>query len=346
MKKALFAIAVVVCFAPVLGISEAQPPASDDPKPARDAVVELTKRLFPPRSSKDLSDAMAELEEVAEMLRTKGPRLEIYLRNKKPEVKQRALSTIAAINYPTAHLAVADLLVDSDEETRAQAARALSRLTPNRNAINNLVEMTKHKNPSIRQAAISALGKYGQYYSQARPPVIAALADGEPIAKGSITSPQSTALSAIRFWGPEGKEAVPRLIQLFRETGDHSLKASALHSVAIFAPEDPIVMDTSRKWLKSPDNFNERLAGAGILGVLGSGAKEAVPDLVAAFQKTDVKDKALEMRIKGTVLNVLKNMGPDAKDAIPALESEATAATDAYLRGEIRRALDGIRGKK
>ena len=75
-----------------------------------------------------------------------------------------------------------------------------------------------------------------------------------------------------------------------------------------------------------------------VLRVIGPAAKEAIPDLVKALKDED-------KYVRYLAAFALRRIGPAAKDAIPAL-SEALVDEYGPVREEALKALDQIKGQK
>ena len=175
------------------------------------------------------------------------------------------------------------------------------------------------------------------------PPLIDALDDKEVKVK-------KRALVALWQFGPQAKQAVPKLLQIFRNTKvEESDRAYALDVLEQIGPDPQVAIPDLLEVLKTktePPRLRRHTAL--ILGMMGKNHKEVVPALLQSLMDQDVQDSAaLSLAFLGkeassavpVLVNILKNnknknlntdfrigaveglelFGPKAKMAIPFL---------------------------
>jgi hypothetical protein len=119
-----------------------------------------------------------------------------------------------------------------------------------------------------------------------------------------------------------------------------------LLTIVALAPDDPFLGKTVKSWLNDPKDFTRRHRGAGIAAGMGPSKNTLLPDMIAAFNKTDVPDKFLDAAIKSAIMGTFRAMGRDAGDAIPSLRKAAAATKDRNYEREIFETIKAIDGEK
>ena len=257
-----------------------------------------------------------------------------------------------------AHLATA--LKDSEAAVREQAAEGLAHATPTPGGIEALMLALRDVAPPVRRASAAALGEIGAPAASAGPVLAAAISDpdihvrraaAEAIGKVGATSPEvlaalsavlgSTDDSALReraahslgqpHHGDEGfrlllsaladpvagvrREVVHALSAMPREHAAHTEPALRR---AVSSDGDPAVRVEAVHGLF-------RLGGAGVAGL-----QEALADQ--------------DFLVRWWAIVHLRDLGPTAAAALPALERVAAGDDRPSLRASAQRAIDAIRG--
>jgi HEAT repeat protein len=242
------------------------------------------------------------------------------------------------------------LLDDHDEDVRAAAARALSRLGPAaapaipwfvnavrepnyrspfaarealervgpvaKSAIPQLVKELVEGAPSKRQASAETLGLLGATAQPAVPALIGAMGDSDPWLR-------KVAIEALGRIGPGARAAVPKLVDAMGDREGY-LRAAAIDALSRLgsdaAPEVPRLV----KLALYDAEDSVRSSAAEALGRLGRLAEPAVAALDAAIRNPDAKVRAAGIRALG-------RLGPVAKPAVAALTT-AVGDSDAKVR--------------
>jgi HEAT repeat protein len=225
-----------------------------------------------------------------------------------------------------------EALNDEDAAVRQRAAAAMTLLGPDaRSAVPALLLALRDDSAQVRAAAAQALGEVGGDPKQVPPALCHALADLVP----EVRRQAGLALASL------GEDAVPALRTALKSV-DPTIRIEAAQALAGMGSDARgAVADLAR--LLKDEEAQVRTAGAAALGALGEEAQEAIPILlevlrtekgyevqVQTFQAITVigsKDipslrKALK-EINNTTTwatpYILKQFGPNAKDAIPFL---------------------------
>jgi WD40 repeat protein/HEAT repeat protein len=179
-----------------------------------------------------------------------------------------------------------DLLKDEDETVRLRAAKTLGRLgTAGEKAIQALTKTIKDKDAQVRVAAIIALELHGPAAKTAVPELIKAL-DGKDEYR---PDPAVDALASI------GAAAVPALIEALSAESP-ILRNKIVLILSRIGPPAKTATTALGKLLRTELDSMVRQHAAYALGMIGPGAKAAIPALRAALCDADdaVKWRALE----------------------------------------------------
>jgi HEAT repeat protein len=233
--------------------------------------------------------------------------------------------------------ALTKALRDSDGHVRINAADALRRIDNSSAGVPALIEVCKDPGPSNRCTAAMVLGDFGPAAKDAVPALLELLKDSDPyipsyaafalwqVAKHERaipalidTGPASEFLGRI---GPEAKAAVPALI---RAAGDKDAFAAfrAIDALGRIGPEARTALPVIRPFLKSGDV--RQVAAAFALWQIER-SPEGIPVLIQALKyqglKYDDDDAHRGDLIRWRAADALRDIGPQAKAAIPALRA-------------------------
>lgn len=200
------------------------------------------------------------------------------------------------------------------------------------------IEKIHDPDPKVRGTAVVELGKLGANAKLAVPAIAFRLETDK------VAWVRLAAAGSLGKIGPEAREAVPSLIAALNDTGFDVAhwSASALGKIG---PGAKAAVPALRKFLKSNVSSNF-ITAAVALGQIGPDAKDAIPDLLEAAEKgmhsnyryepayslwaINQHKQAVPLLMKmlkdtwyhnpGTVAYSLGRIGPDAKEAVPALE--------------------------
>lgn len=202
-----------------------------------------------------------------------------------------------------------------------------------------LTELLKGKDDGVRWSAIAALVRIDPTTKALVPALTTIYAE----------SKNSRVASALGYIGAPARAAIPILVESLRENSSDSISSeAAFRSLRRFGVEVKAAMPALIEMLKDEDASN-RWCAVALLGQIGPDAKAALPLLRAAVNEEDPnvriqaalelskiegdkkttlrillgrlkdKDLASPMDFAPSPLEVLAEMGADAKEAIPAL---------------------------
>lgn len=328
----------------------------DSNKEAREFFKKYTEKLNlgKPAPPDQMIATMRELEALAYELQVVVPfRLEQLLIAGDPKVKRQAARTLAAIgaNPFTAKERV-DVLVrhlnDRDPEVVEALLLALIYIGPNaKEALPKVGELFKHDDPRIRRKAMAFFTGFLPENKELMPIIVAALDDpdmGIDEKKPGYGSVSSSALYALARYRTDAKEAAPKLIQMFKnnKNGD-AYELAILRTLVRVKPDEPFTLNLIKEWLRRKDSPEHMVKGAN-LSPRGKPGKAVVPELIAVLELKPAADPSLEQGIKTSILEALQRIGPDAKDALPAVRALANSP-NFLIRGQVEKTIKGVEGE-
>ena len=264
----------------------------------------------------------------------------------------------------TALKMLVDALKDPDKHVRAAAARGLFELNlPREQVLPVLSELLADKDPVVRGHVVDAMASLGE---KALPKLIKALERDDT---------QALAVAVIRQLGPKAKEAVMPLTEELKDP-DAEYRREVCFALAAIGPDAKGAVPALVKALSDKDEGVRHVATYA-LGKIGPDAAAAAPDLkknltgddlflktasvwaLVCIQPKDldfrakavpILTKALEEsdreRVRTEVAATLGEIGPAAKEAIPALEKRAKEDESPAVREACEAALKKIRQSK
>jgi len=190
----------------------------------------------------------------------------------------------------------------NDFEVRRSAARTLEQKGPEaRGAIDALIEALEDKDEYVRAAAGRALGKIGPEAERAIPALMKLIKDHVMIVRMGA----AVGLGGI---GPKAMEAIPLLAEaLESQNEDHNVKYRAAEALGAIGSE---AVPALTEAVKNNQYFVRRIS-ARALG--NTGAAAAVGPLIEALEDDDRNVRSISAQMLGKI-------GPDAKEAVPALK--------------------------
>jgi HEAT repeat protein len=225
-----------------------------------------------------------------------------------------------------------------------------------------LLEALKDRNWHVRTAAVDSLRVIGPAAKDVVPAIAGALKDIR-------FNVRWTAINALRDVGAAGKEAVPELIlaledemtrytaiEILGKMGPDAIEAvpALIQALGFKFPDERKMgvgrvcrVDAEEENLFdcasssdqdsdwTPGDVSVRKTAAEALGNIGPAAKDAVPALTNALHDVD-------HRVRGQAAAALGKMGTEAEDSMPAL-TEALKDKDADVRAKAEEALLRIR---
>jgi len=215
----------------------------------------------------------------------------------------QAAAALQAIG-PRAHPAIAALvaaLKSNNENVVVHAAGALGAIGPAaKAAVPNLQKLLDSQSALIRTHAASALGDLG-------PAAVDAVEDLAGLLEEHDEGVRREAAEALGKIGPAAKAAVPALLGALEDDAG-SVTVHAAWALSRIGPE------AVPQLLEALNNENLRQLVVAVLGDIGPAAKSAVDRLTGFLSEPD-----LDPDFGREVLLAFAKIGPDAKDAAPAL---------------------------
>jgi len=232
-------------------------------------------------------------------------------------IREAALGALEKIGLETPEAAQALLEILTIEGLRVFATRNLERIGGV--AVAPLIEALNNADANIREVAARILGNIGPQAVEAVPALTTALKDPDR----RVRIQAAVALGRI---GPEAKEAVPALFEALKDPMVREAGKDALERIGVDSNEAiPILIET----LQHKDM--RTYAAEGLLRI----GPDAVPELIRAL-------KGEYGPVREYAAWILGKMGPNAKEAIPAL-TDALWDKDKFVRGSAQKALEEIK---
>jgi len=260
------------------------------------------------------------------------------------------------------------LRADKSAAVRAGAAATLGRAGEHaKSVVNVMVEAFKDQDAAVRAASAEALGRIGDEARGAIPRIIPLLKDQDP----GVRLAAAFALGRV---GPEASTAVPDLSLVLAGDNDVAVRKEAARAFTLLGLDAKAGIPALAKALRDDKSEEVRQQCALALGKMGGDVQSAVPAMFEAMQKDPDKtvrtfvvhalgntlgsnlknhvkvfadqllaDKDGDVRI--AIIQELAALGPDAKDALPALNR---AVTDVQLtvRDEAKKAVKKVTAKQ
>src|SRR5262245_6242228 len=186
-------------------------------------------------------------------------------------------------------------------EAKAGIERCKKRAPQAKTEVQLLIEVSRDKDPKVRERAIHNLSRLETDTSARTPTLLAALVDDN----------QDVRIAAGEGLLGIGAPAVPGLIQMLASQNPRDARNAAKVLGRIGADAKAAVPELIK--LLKHENDEVRSAAISALGEIGADAKSAVPALIHVLQH-DAEDD-----LRGIAAYNLGEIGPDAKDAVPLL---------------------------
>ena len=251
------------------------------------------------------------------------------MKNREPEAQTGALIALGWLSDESraAIPVVLPALRADDADVRRTAAYVLAAIAPAGDAavIAALIGSTHDESQSVRSSAISSLAVVGKGSREAATEIARCL--------GDAAAELNTRATAARRLADVGVPdvAIPALTSAF-EKDPEATPTVAVALCMLDSPHAAKALD----WLVSKlGDTNPRWSVLPLLGQLGARAAPAVPAIVRVLEEPDVFRRQL-------AASALADIGPAAKDALPALEKAAQGA-DANVAAVAKNAIERIR---
>ncbi len=296
---------------------------------------------------------------------------ELLLNDPAERVRLKAVLIVQDLDKETVLRALlptlADLLKgDKSPAVRAAAAGALGKAGENaKTVINVIIGAYKDADVSVRTAAADATGRIGFE-------VKAAVPDLTELLKDADTGVRLAAIFALGRIGPDGAAATTRLAELLATDKDANVRKEVARSLGLLGLDAKAAVPALAKALRSDAATEVRQQAALALGKMGMELK-AVASILVDVLKTDadksvrlltvqalasgmgsgLKDYLKELseqmakdpegEVRLAIVQEVGNLGPDAKEALPALV-KATTDVQITIREAAKVAVKKVKG--
>jgi HEAT repeat protein len=234
------------------------------------------------------------------------------LKNEDPEVRGGTVSILNRYGRKAAPLVeqIIPLLDDEKESIRREAVDVLRRIgLAAKSAVPALIKKLDDTNPDNQRRVLLVLSRFGPETTGAIPAVKKALISNN-------AELQEVALSLIKNLGPLAKDALPELIQLL-EKETNSTKVLAI--IDAIGEMSSSAKKASTALIPLTQSKDLSIRSAAILGLGRIQASDS--DTLTRLTEAAQKDSFGSIRI--AALKSFAMIGPEAKSAIPVLESLA-----------------------
>jgi HEAT repeat protein len=352
LSKIVGAVCFGVFFLPLLFVQAQPEPARQE---ARAMLKGIKGTLHGNKPAADIMATLKTLEAITDEVQRMHFQVESLLNHGDPAVRRQAVLTLAEMSRTPDNAAAAvtkltnRLSQESDAEVREDILLALYRMGPHAiSALPKVLDEFKSEDPRIRRKAILVIGNLLPQEKELMPIVISALDDpdkGVDEKKPGLNSVSMIMMLSLQRAGPAAKDAAPKLKKIAEaKKWDEFYQTICLITLTRIAPEDPFVLKIARDLLKKADGPTNLRKGAGLVAGLGKHGKDAVPELINVLNRGALPDKGEDESVKKAVLEAFRNIGPDAKEALPTLRA-MRGTTHGLLRNRTLDAIKSIEGK-
>src|SRR3984957_20036009 len=224
-------------------------------------------------------------------------------------------------------------LKSADVEVRRKTLGSLNHSDLSDSLIQEMLEMLKDSDGEVRSMAATAVGTHGEAALPGVPALIAQL-KGDSHKEARETA--ARALGRIGKAVKTNRAAVGPLRQAADKDADPVTRVVALGALAMRDQDVPGQITALQKYLHHDEPL-VRMKASHALGMLGTVAKAAAPEIVVVLeQETDSHQR-------GYIARSLGSAGDP--DSLPALYKAYKKETDDGAKGEIRGAIAKLGGK-
>lgn len=251
-----------------------------------------------------------------------------------PEERRKAAEAFVVLGSSGASAvpALEELLHDRDPDVRIAVLDALTSIGPEgQPAAPAVVELLADQDERVRYNAAEALGRIGAECDQVIPSLTRLLDDQA----GNVRVVAAVSLHQL---DPQSRQALPTLVALLDDPSP-LIRSRAVFALARYGRDvKPALPLLIRAMNDAIPEVRARSAVA-IAGV-GGEAQAAVPSLVQAMEKAEYPEECL------AEVYALGQIGPGAKEAIPALKRVAARHTDPAVARHVQDTLQLIQRSK
>jgi len=303
------------------------------------ALVDALGKSLSTDASEEIRRKNAELikELKKEYLRRLAPVVADVLKSdKSPAVRAAAAVVLGRTeeHAKTVLAAMVDALKDSDPTVRAAVAESFGRIGDEAKvAVPGLKTLLKDMDASVRLAGTFALGRVGPEGASAVPELMAVLASDMD------TAVRKEAARAFSLLGLDAKAGVPALAKALREDKSEEVRQQAATALGKMRGE---TRDAVAAMIDAMKNDKDKTVRVFVIHALGDSLGDGLRGYVKDFADQLIKDPEADVRL--ALVQELGQLGPAAKEALPALQR---AATDVQLsvRNEAKAAVKKVMGQ-
>jgi HEAT repeat protein len=289
-------------------------------------------------------------------------------------VRQRALDVVRDLKKEDQQRKmvpfVADVLkADRSATIRATAAAALGRMGPNaRTVVNAMIESLKDPDAGVRAAVAEALGRIGDEARSAVPRLIPLLKDPDPgvrlaaafglgrigpdaatavpdlahaLATDADAAVRKEAARAFALLGLDAKEGIPALAKALREDKSEDVRQHAALALGKMRGEE--VHAVAPAMVEAMKKDSDKAVRIFVVHALGNSLGPNLRDFVKDLAEQLPKEKEGDVRL--AIVQELGALGPDAKEALPALQ-RMVADVQITVRDAAKQAVKKVQGQQ
>jgi HEAT repeat protein len=258
--------------------------------------------------------------------------------DKSPTIRAGAAAALGRMgpNARTVVNVMIEALKDQDVAVRAAVAEALGRIGDEaKSAIPRLVPLLKDPDPGVRLAAAFALGRIGPEAATAVPDLAQALATDTDVAV------RKEAARAFALLGLDAKAGIPALAKALRQDKSEEVRQHAALALEKMRGEEvhavaPVMIEAMKK---DPDKSVRIFVVHALGNSLGPNLRDFVKDLAEQLPR----EKEGDVRL--AIVQELGALGPDAKEALPALQQMVTDV-QITVRDAAKQAVRKVQGQQ
>ncbi|MHB8971280.1 MAG: HEAT repeat domain-containing protein [Pirellulaceae bacterium] len=266
------------------------------------------------------------LSDIADLGDQAVPLLIEALAHDDPIIRRTAAETLGQLRFlvdsgldlqPAVPHLEAMIATDPNPLARLHAGEAAWIITKNKKVVPGFIEALSDKDVEVRRFAVSMIGLVEADLQDVIQPLIGALADHNPLVRG-------TAAMVLAEYGSVADEALPHLERLLQD--DEFIRATVVHAILCIAPGRTEELTPILAEALSNGDGTVRQHAAQVLGEIPAAGAVAIQSLVQALDDDDEN-------VRLTVLNTLDKLGTAAAPATPALVTILTDSDDIIERG-------------
>lgn len=239
------------------------------------------------------------------------PGLAGCMKEKDPWIRIYAAQVLASIGNEAAPVLIEAL---RDGEVRPYASSYLQTLKPEAE-IKTLLKLTQFGDVEVAAEAAEILGSIGK-------PAVPGL---RKLLTGMTVQPKIRASKALAKMGPQAKEAVPELVQLLTDKYPHVRRGAVevLGTIGAETPESAIIQLVDVLRLDADQGVRSS-AGTALVRI----GKPAVPTVARLL-------KIPKVQVRVDAADILRQIGPNAKEAVTSLTACLKDPDDAVRRSAL-----------